>query len=174
MYTVFKVNQVYRISKPFTKIKFITLIGGIWSLDQEVSDSWNPQQSGKPWIDLRDSCTQCFRLSSAFLVLCFPRSEKPVPDGLSVTVSFLAICSKCTRCSPCWYPELSTPSWSWNFEKIRNCLSEGKKSQGIETRKLQVAAKHNIPIILVNITKYSGRRRRVSSSTFLEMRIVGF
>lgn len=49
-----------------------------------------------------------------------------------------------------------------------------KKSQGIETRKLQVAAKHNIPIILVNITKYSGRRRRVSSSTFLEMRIVGF
>ena len=66
------------------------------------------------------------------------------------------------------------PPGHGTLRKFRNCLSEGKKSQGIETRKLQVAAKHNIPIILVNITKYSGKRRRVSSSTFLEMRIVGF
>lgn len=132
MYTIFKVNWVYRIYKPFTKIKFITWIGGIWGLDHVMSYSWNPPKVWKPCVDLRSSCRQHFHLSSGFQCAVLSLLRK-TSSKWSVTVNFLVICSSpapAPHCLFCWYPQLSNPSWSWNFKKIRTwTFFEGKKSR---------------------------------------------
>lgn len=119
------------------------------------SYSWDPPTVWKPWADRKDSCSQSLNLSSG--VGHDPRAQCPAGIPSQACAA---------RSSP-------LPGGAGALGKSRSASFEGK-GQGMWIRKPQVAAKCGISVILLNVTKYSGKKRSVSSSHYLEMRILAF
>lgn len=63
MYSVFKVNQVYRISKPSTKVKGIRGFEGWFIYDELFLESPTVRQC---WLDLKNLCNLYLNLSFGF------------------------------------------------------------------------------------------------------------